>query len=391
VTYNGRVQRTVRALSSLGDVVLVTSGGSRKDQTLFERGVEVRPTIRPEPRGPRKFVRLHRQNDQLADTGLAAGYEFDLVWANDYSTLHPGLRIAREHGAKLVYDSHEIWLETVNQFFPSDAHFPRSLAFKWAVTASRALGNLEEPRLVKHADLVITANESYAAVLRERFAREDVAVVLNCPELTDLQVSDRIRNELALRKGERIVLYQGMMNPGRGLGDLVESARHFPESTRLVMLGGGPIEPALRNQVRESGLDERVLFAGVVPQADLHEWTASADLGVLMLTPINESKRLSLANKVFEYMAAALPVLTTDLPENRRIIERCDCGWLVPDSNPEALAGKIARILADPDEMRRRGENGRKWFEERYNWSVESRHLIAALSDLLPRTEGAIP
>jgi glycosyltransferase involved in cell wall biosynthesis len=385
VTNDGRVQRTVGTLSRIGDVLLVTSGGSEDDQALFRDRVEVKPTRRPEPAGLRRWVLLHRQNDQLVEAALSDGRPFDVVWANDYATLHPATRVAREADAKLVYDSHELWLETVNQFFPRDASFPKSLAFRAAIGISRAIGNREEPRLADEVDVVITANESYATILRDRFHRQ-VDVVLNCPEPAELRPSNRIREELELPETDRIVLYQGMMNAGRGLPELVQAARGFPERAQLVMLGGGVLEPALRRAVLETGLGDRVKLAGVVPQGQLHEWTASADLGVLVLEPINLSKKLALANKVFQYMAAAIPVLATDLPENRRIIEQCECGWLVSNTRSEALAEQIGTILGDPDEMRRRGENGRRWFEDRYNWSVESKHLIASLRKVLPET-----
>jgi glycosyltransferase involved in cell wall biosynthesis len=154
-----------------------------------------------------------------------------------------------------------------------------------------------------------------------------------------------------------------------------------------VMLGRGPLEASLRTNVRVSGLDNRVFLPGVVPQGELHDWTSSADLGVLILDPINLSKRLALGNKIFEYMAAGVPILTTDLPENRRIIDQCDCGWLVGSWEPPVLAEHITRILDDPQEMRRRGANGRRWFEERYNWEYESRRLLAHLDGLLPEGE----
>jgi hypothetical protein len=276
VTHNGRVQRSVRALSRVGRVLLVTSGGSERDQELFDDRVEVRPTTRPTLSGVRKWLLLHRQNDQLADAALASDRDFDVVWANDYSTLVPARRIARENGAKLLYDSHEIWLETVNQFFPREAPLPKALAFRMIVGLCRAIGNREEPKLVEDVDVLITANESYAAVLRERFGRDDVGVVLNCPELTELQASDRIRREIGLAPTDRIVLYQGMMNAGRALPELIMSARHFPDGVRLVMLGHGTLEGSLRTTVHAAGLENRVFLRGVVPQAELHQWPTSA-------------------------------------------------------------------------------------------------------------------
>jgi glycosyltransferase involved in cell wall biosynthesis len=180
-----------------------------------------------------------------------------------------------------------------------------------------------------------------------------------------------------------------MMNQGRGLAELVMSAAHLPDGVRLVMVGDGPLRAALLRMVHNAGLQENVLMPGAVPQVELHHWTASADLGVLILEPINLSKRLALANKIFEYMSAGIPILATDLPENRRILASCECGWLTEQWGPTVLAGYLSRILADQDEMRRRAENGRRCFEQRYNWERESRHLIAHLDGVVPRDSGA--
>jgi glycosyltransferase involved in cell wall biosynthesis len=386
ITHDGQSQRTARTLSTVARVLVVTAGGSEHDQSLFGEGVEVRPTVRPPLTGLRKFFLLDRQNDHLAGAALAGGRSFDLVWANDYSTLVPALRVAQATGAKLVYHSHEIWLATINQLFPHDGPLHRRLAFRAIVAICRAIGNVREPRLAAHADVIITANQSFAEVLSDHLNRSDIRVVLNCPERTELQASDRIRGALGFAANDRIVLYQGIMNPGRGLYELVASARDFPDGVRLVMLGGGVLEDSLRRAVEDAGLEDRVFLPGTVPQAELAEWTTSADLGVLVLDPINLSKRLALANKIFEYMGAEIPVLTTDLPENRRILDQCDCGWLISEWSPPVLAQHIARILDQPEEMRRRGLNGRRWFEERYNWDVESRQLLAAVDGVLPRT-----
>ena len=331
VTNDSRVQRTARTLSELGHVLLVTSGGSDRDQDLFDERVRVIPTVRPAASGLRKWFLLHRQNDQLADAALLEGRRFDLVWANDYSTLFPALRVAHETRAKLIYDSHEIWLETVNQFFPTDAPTPKRQIFRVIIAVCRAIGNREEPRMAARADAIVTANESFAEVLSNRLGRSEIGVILNTPERTELRPCDRIRIALGIAAADRIVLYQGGMSPGRGLSQLIASARYFSDGVKLVLLGGGMSEPALRRATREAGLEDRVLFARTVPQSELHEWTMSADLGVLILEPINLSKRLALANKIFEYMAAGIPILTTDLPENRRIIDQCDCGWLITD------------------------------------------------------------
>src|SRR3954452_13616702 len=152
ITHDGQSQRTVRTLSTIARVLVVASGGSEDDQSLFDEDVEVRPTVRPALSALERFFLLHRQNDHLAEAGLADGRKFDVVWANDYSTLVPALRIAHATGAKVVYHSHEIWLATINQLFPREGKLHRRLAFRAIVAICRAIGNVREPRLAAHAD-----------------------------------------------------------------------------------------------------------------------------------------------------------------------------------------------------------------------------------------------
>jgi glycosyltransferase involved in cell wall biosynthesis len=141
--------------------------------------------------------------------------------------------------------------------------------------------------------------------------------------------------------------------------------------------------PSLRKIVEQRKLSDRVLLLGSVPQAELHEWTSSSDLGVLILEPINLSKRLALANKIFEYMGAEVPILTTDLPENRRIVDGCDCGWLITDWTPRHLGERIAALLSQPEQMQLKGKNGRRCVEHRYNWEIESERVLETIRPLV--------
>src|SRR4051794_9756384 len=94
ITHDGQSQRTVRTLSTVARVLVVTTGGSEGDQPLFDEAVGGRPTVRPALSVLQGFFLLPRQNDHLAEAGLADGRTLDVVWANDYSTLVPALRIA---------------------------------------------------------------------------------------------------------------------------------------------------------------------------------------------------------------------------------------------------------------------------------------------------------
>jgi glycosyltransferase involved in cell wall biosynthesis len=351
-------------------------------EQLPER-VELRPVERPDrKRGLlTRLLGLHREFEFLADAALAVHEGCDLVYANDYPTLAPARRIARRLDAPLLYDSHEIYLETVNQFFPSGAGPLRRLAFRCLTGLARARGRRVERELLSETDLLVTTNAGYADHFRRAYGVSETTVVMNCPARD--AVPERRRP--AGRGGT--VLYQGVMNLGRGLPELVRSTRWLDPGLRLVLIGYGMLEPELRRIAFEEGLGERVEFRGRIEYEELLHHTVAADLGVLVLDPVNLSKRLSSANKVFEYMACGTPVLATDLPENRRVLAECDAGWLVETREPRRLAAEVNRIFGDREEMRRRGENGRRAFAAKYNWERQEARLLDAVERLLRGAE----
>ncbi len=382
VGLDARVTRFVRTASRIAKVSLFCEQGRFEGAGLFDERVILR-ALDPalfQPRGLRRYLLLHRHFDAFVKAALDTGDSYDLVYANDYPTLSPAARIARARGARLAYDSHEIYLATVNQFYPSVARFPKSFIFSLLVDLARRIGGRHEQRLIREVDLFVTTNESYASYFRSTYGREQVDVIRNCPEtVKSVPSRNRIRDALGLSPGDRVVLYQGMMNSGRGLSQLVLSAEHLDERMRIILLGDGPLRETLLTLVRDRNLSERVRFLDAVPQEHLVAWTAGGDLGMLVLEAINESKRLASANKLFEYMAAGIPMLVSDLPENRRVVDECDSGFLLPDTSPEAIAASIMAVFQDPDEMRRRGENGRRAHLQRYNWEVEKVRLLALL------------
>ncbi len=91
----------------------------------------------------------------------------------------------------------------------------------------------------------------------------------------------------------------------------------------------------------------------------------------------------SFPTKLLEYMAAGLPVIASNFPLWKEIIEGNNCGLTVNPLNPREIAKAVEYLLEQSDEARKMGENGRKAVVEKYNWETESRKLIAVYEDLL--------
>jgi glycosyltransferase involved in cell wall biosynthesis len=120
---------------------------------------------------------------------------------------------------------------------------------------------------------------------------------------------------------------------------------------------------------------DNLVFHGYTNQQVALQAAAEATLGLALLKPIGDYAD-SYPTKLFEYMALGLPVLTTDLPLNRAIVERHGCGLCVPADSPQALADALAWFIEHPEQARQMGERGRQAVEQHYNWDSEAVKLL---------------
>lgn len=130
-----------------------------------------------------------------------------------------------------------------------------------------------------------------------------------------------------------------------------------------------------------AGLESQVDMVGWVQFEQVPAQLATADVALALLQPI-ERYTVALPVKLFEYMACGLPVIISDFPANRAVVTGAECGILVDPSNADAVATAIARLLDDPLEARRLGDNGRRAFETQYNWQALEEKLLALYAEL---------
>ena len=128
-------------------------------------------------------------------------------------------------------------------------------------------------------------------------------------------------------------------------------------------------------RLRERGELHNVVFHGYMPAHEGWPIIAQCDIGLAILYPLATYVE-SYPTKVFEYMAMGLPVIVSDFPLYREIIERSNCGFCVDPLDPQEIAGAIRWLIEHPCEARRMGENGRKAVGERYNWGFEEQKLL---------------
>jgi glycosyltransferase involved in cell wall biosynthesis len=192
-----------------------------------------------------------------------------------------------------------------------------------------------------------------------------------------------IRGAIGIARAEPVILHHGPLDVDRGLETLCE-AMLAPALSRahLVLLGFGQHRDRLLSLAAETLFGGRIHLLDPVPPADLLPWVASADVGVMSNQPRSLNERLSTPNKLFESIAAGLPVVSPDFPERRRIILTDPLGPLgavCDPTDPAVLAQTIASLI-DVDAESRGDLRARcaAAARERWNWESESRSLLEA-------------
>jgi glycosyltransferase involved in cell wall biosynthesis len=145
-----------------------------------------------------------------------------------------------------------------------------------------------------------------------------------------------------------IVLYQGGIQKGRGMRILIEVAERV-ENTYFVYLGSGKLDQIIKDMVIEKQLERRVFMVPMVPLIDLPTYTASADIGVQLLRNTCLNHYSTESNKLFEYLMAGLPVIVSDFPEMRRIVEEYHVGLTVNPDDIDDITGAIKKMISSPD------------------------------------------
>ena len=361
---NSRALKQLRALAALGATVEVLTFGPEADDPQWEERFRLRVLPRPSGSGPRFFARVNRLFAQAARQMPARVYH-----ASDLYTLPAMRAAARQHRARLVYDARELY-----PYVASTVRRP------WV----RAVWRFVEGRHIHHADAVFTVSDSIAERLAQTYGLPRPTVLHNVPPYRAVTSSGYLRAQTGVAPGTIVLLHQGQIQRGRGGVLLVEAMREV-EGAVLVFLGGGPLKPMLQQHVAEAGLGDRIRFLNPVPPDALLPITASADVGITLLEDTCLNHRFALPNKLFEYLMAGLPVLASDLPEIRGVVETFDVGRVVDPAARTALV-KTLQHMVDDKEARARWAGHTPRVFETFSWEKASQRFTQTYQKLLNPT-----
>jgi len=298
----------------------------------------------------------------------------DVHHAHDLSALPAAIAAARR-GGSVVYDSHEIFLESGRH-----ARQPRWLRHRLEAW---------ERRMTRGAAAVVTVNEGVAAELERRLVPRRLVVVHNCPprRAGPGKPELRVRARLGLADDIPLAGYHGGFAAHRGLEVLAAAIRE-PGLARvhLAFMGYGPERPLVLSLAADARAGSRIHVLDPVAPSEVVDALVGTDVAVMPIAPSTRNHVLSTPNKLFEALAAGVPVVVSDFPEMHRIVlddPEGPLGVVCDPASPAAVAVAIRAVLDQPPEalaaMRARC---RRAAEERWNWETESARLVALYADL---------
>lgn len=274
-----------------------------------------------------------------------------IVNAVDLDTILACGMVKRLRKNKMVFDAHEYFQEV-----PELATKPMKKKI-WAW-----LGR----RFVKGNPHNYTVNDSLASVFKNMYQQE-FGVIRNVPTLLPSNAHSAKANK------EKILLYLGVLNKGRGAELAIEAIKQLPDY-KLWFVGHGDLYDTLHAQVQAEKLSEQVYFHGWVKPDDIPELIAQAKIGLNLLDNISESYRLSLANKFFDYIHALLPSVNMAFPEYKSIIDKHPVGVMIDELDVAQLVNAVRRL--EEDECYNKSTQACIAAKQDYNWQKESKSLV---------------
>lgn len=288
--------------------------------------------------------------------------KYSVVHAHDMNALPVAFLIAKIKRVPLVYDSHELWSESLHGNHP-----------KWLL----AIVQNVEVKLAHKANHVITVSESISNYLKTHFQNPNVSVVRNVPSYIHDSSYNYFRENLPISESTPIFLYQGLISEARGVKMLLNAILELPKdlSFSFVFLGDGPFKEELGELIIKYNLSDKVFNLKGVSQNILLKYTSSADIGVHALDNSCLNHEYCLPNKVFEYLNAGIGLICPDLIELSKFIESEKVGSTFKCGDKSALSQEIEKYAVNQSlivSAKQAALESRKTL----NWASEEQYLL---------------
>ena len=279
-------------------------------------------------------------------------HPFDVVNAVDLDSSLAAILASRLKGKKVVLDAHEDYVES-----PEIAN-RKSLKNFWLSIERYAF---------RKADFVYTVGQQIANKFAGKYNRE-IGVIRNMPAF--IEVSNNLKN--ASIRQRPVIIYQGAMNVGRGIPQLLEAVQ--PLDVELWLAGDGDLKKDILEQIEFLKLTKKVRYLGRLEPKELLLKTQEADIGINILEHLGESYYNSLANKFFDYVMAEIPQICIDFPEYCQLNGEFEVAMLIENTNPLTIRENLQNLIVNPTLIEQLTSNCRL-AKKCWNWDIEEKKL----------------
>ena len=322
-------------------------------------GVEIKAVPVPRTRSERMSLTLWRVFRCALSTNASVFHFHD-------PELIPVGMLLKLLGKRVVYDVHEDVPADIldKSWIAPSLRWPIARAAAWTETLAAC-----------RFDAIVAATPRIA----DSFPNIKTLTVQNFPQV-NVQVD---AETTPYGDREPLISYVGGISELRGAWEMIEAMGLLSESVPARLQLAGCFDPPESQQKLASKPGwERVDFLGWLSPAEVRELLGRSCLGVVVFHPI-ENHIMSQPNKLFEYMSAGLPVVASNFPLWRSIIQEARCGILVDPTNPTAIAEAIRWLLERPAEAESMGLRGREAVRRIYNWENEEQKLVELYAQLM--------
>jgi len=322
-------------------------------------GVKIITLPKPKNRLER-FFKLNYLTYQKALQQRANIYHF-----HDPELLPWMIKLKKKTGAKVIYDVHE----DVSRQISSKYWLPKILR-----KIISKIFNKYEKRIAKKLDYIITATPS----IRDNFKQKNVIDIKNYPIIAEFLSVDLS----TYNKRPQSLAYAGVIAETRGITKILHALTLLNDPSEIKFELAGNFSPNnFLNTLKKFPRWNLVNYHGKISRKELANLFDNVRVGMVVHQPIpNEINALPI--KMFEYMAAGLPVVASNFFLLKNIIEKTNCGICINPTKPKKIAKAIEYLIKHPEEAKKMGENGRKAVLEKYNWENESKKLLEVYKNL---------
>ncbi|MDA9430545.1 hypothetical protein XH88_01860 [Bradyrhizobium sp. CCBAU 51627] len=306
--------------------------------------------------------------------------------AHDLSTAYAAMAAARYRGAHLVVDFHEWFSENVHWDVAASAWVPYRDDWK------RELQELER-RCLAEASATVTVCDSIADAMHTELGGARPVVIRNIPDISRTPSRDYppLKQQLGLPESSFVLLWQGGTGPTRLIEPIIEALAQVPEC--IFVIRGPSLDlfgTDYLSLARRVGAEDRLKLVPAVPSSDVVAAARGADAGIWTLPALCRNFTFALPNKIFEYLAADLPVLVANYPEAKRLVEEHNVGLTFDPYDPNSIALALNRLVRE-QELRLSFAANAKSALGRLDAASEWRKLVSlygGLSDALGARRG---